>query len=586
MSLDEILSRIKRSDWVSPAELLPFLCLEGRQERADVNLLLANAHLEAGGIANLEQAKVFIDRAWHLGKFDPATLPSLIEIQSRLGNVSAIREAYKRVGLSMASAGNVAEAIKYFNLWQYAYAQFEKLDRFDYDYDILDAVERLARPYRFAAPPDKSPAKNDPIRVAYLVKGIGERRSILVAINLLFAQYHDRKRIEPLFFVPESENTVMVSPAAREQQQLFRNLGCEVTLAPNLPGTEDRLLAVAKSIHDAQPDILVTDAALAYFEHCFITYLRPAPHMVGLLQGPPPQFAPPMLDWAISWSKHPLMDCPVDSSLFCMEHHLPERRNLKSPRRSNLGIPEDALLVVSAGRYPKFQEQAFWRAIADLLSQHPNMYYLLLGLEPDKIPFLSEVIPAELNSRVKFQSWLGDDYLEQLNLADIMIDTFPSGGGSTLVDAMALEIPIVSFRNNYLRPYDQTDWSPAEEMVSLPDLIVTRGDYDEMKRVVARLIGDPDYRHEMGREGREKIQAKGDPARAVGKLEDLYFRLLEKEFAGRTSRAEAGSEVESLKRRLGSLHATPSWKAWTAHQLKRGLWFGERTIDRILAGKK
>ncbi|HEX6182900.1 MAG TPA: hypothetical protein VFZ44_03240 [Pyrinomonadaceae bacterium] len=580
MSLDAILSRVESGESVPPSDLLPYLCLERREQRAEVNALLARAYFRAGGGQNLAHAGAFVRRAWLLGRFPPDLLPLYTEIHTALDDVEAIREAYKRVGMRAAARGDADEAIKYFDLWHYAYHHLRKLDRYEYDFDIMECVGRLARPHRLAPRPRPDASKGGPVRVAYLVKGITEVGAVLVKINLLFARHHDRSRVEPMFFVPESGRAVLESEAGREHIRLFESHGYRLETAPDVGATAERLRAVARSIADARPDLLVTDAALADFQHYYLASLRPAPYVVGLVQGPPEQFAAPDLDWGLAWSKHPLIDCPVSCTLIDMELELPDRDRLAPYDRGELGLPADAFVMATAGRHVKFQEPAVWRAVIDLLEEHPRLYYLAMGVEESQVPFLPAMLTPELRSRVLFLGWRGGDYLRGLCLADVLLDTFPSGGGAVLSDAMALGVPVVTFRNNYMKRYDQTDWSPAEEFIHT-DTVVGRGDFEQMKRVVARLIGDEPYRREVARSLQEHIRlTRGDPARAIRRCEDAYVRILGELRSGGGAAPDAlAAEVGALA--SGSRRTPPRWVAGGARQLKRALRFGVRVLDRV-----
>lgn len=584
MSLDAVLSRIEKGEPVSPADLLPYLSLGRREQRANVNALLAAAYSRSARTADLEQAKIFIQRAWFLSGFSRQLLPLYVQIYSALDDISGIRDACKRVGMMMAWEGHLAEAISYFDLWQGAYSRFQHLDKYEFDFDIMECMDRCAEPFRFPPRPGANISERGRMRVAYLVKGMTELGSILVRINLLDAQFHDRARVEPVFFAPEAENTILASAAGQDHLERFQSHDCKLIMGPNGCATEERLLAVGQRIYDARPDVLVTSAALASFEHYFIASLRPAPVVIGFVQGPPQQFAPPLLDWGIAWSKRPLMDSPVDCSPFSMAHHLPKRSEIVAHKRSEFEVPESACVLATAGRRVKFQEPKFWQAIIDLLSDHPESYYLVLGVEESQISFLPSMLSAEIRSRIRFVAWRGDDYLRSLCMADIFIDTFPSGGGGVLVDAMALGIPIVSFKDNYMRLYDQTDWSPAEELINIPEIIVPRDDFEEMKCVVSRLIRDAENRRDLGNRCQAHILAtKGDPARAVREIEDLYFRIIE-QVSKATSADPREAEVEKLKRRLARPRV-PRWVARKARQLKRLLRFGERVLDRISEGR-
>src|SRR5262249_33660377 len=154
-------------------------------------------------------------------------------------------------------------------------------------------------------------------------------------------------------------------------------------------------------------------------------------------------------------------------------------------------------------------------------------------------------------------------YLSLLSGADIVIDTFPSGGGTILFDAMSLGVPVVTFKNDYMKLYDQVDWSPAEEFLHVPDLLLERGDFAEMRRVVSRLIEDPPYRADMARQCQEDVQSRTDAAGASAKYEAICLEILEHALS-RTAPADSRSaEVEHLTRQLGRSR-TPRWMASAA----------------------
>lgn len=576
MSLDATLARIAGGESVSQTELLPYICVEDREERTSINRRLAEAYLQSGREEDLQHARVFVRRAWLLGGFEADLLPLYTQIHAALNDIPAIRDAYKRLGMAAAARGDVAEAISYFDLWQYAYMQFKRLDRFEYDFDVLDGIDRLTRPHRFSPKLRSDILKSGKVRVAYLVKGITEVGSVLIKVNLLFARYHDRSRFEPVFFVPESENAVLSSEAGREHVRLFADHGVKVIMAPDVGGTHERLRAVARAIYEARADLLVTSGALTQFQHYYITSLRPAPLVIGLVQGPPPQFAPPNLDGAIVWSKHPLIDCPVTGVWVPLRGDLPERDKITPYERGELRIPDQALVVASAGRYVKFQEPAFWQAVVDLLREFPEMYYVVMGPDESQIPFLERVLTPESRARIRFVSWRGDSYLRALLLADVLIDTFPSGGGGTLLDPLALGIPCVSFENNYMRLFDQTDWSLADEFVNIPELVVPRWDFEGMKRVVGRLLADENYRSDVARRLQEyTLETRTNPPLSVRQCEDAYLRFIEQRLSSKTLPGAQNAGVEK------STRPAPRWVARAALELKRALRFGVRVLDRV-----
>jgi len=525
-TFDDVLLEISKGNAVDERQLLPFLCFEEKEKRCEVNAKLAAAYIEAG---NLEQAKTFVQRAWVLSSFSADLLPLYSRICSSLGDIASIRDAYKRLGLKRAAEGDISGAIHYFDLWQYAYATFTSLDRYEFDFDILESIDRLAEAYRFPLREGNSSQTGRRTRLAYLVKGVAETGSVLLKISLLFAKFHDRSRFELTFFTPETKKTILRSGKGKENIKLFAKHNCNVIWAPDLKSVQDTVLAVARRIYEAKPDLLITSAALADFKHYFLTCLKPAPITLGFIQGPPPQFAPPSLDWGIAWVRHPLIDCPAGCSLVDLEEELPRREDVVPYERHQLNLPEESFLLLSGGRHVKFQDPEFWKAILDVLGKHPHVFYVAVGVREDQLPFLPPMVPKDVKGRIRFFDWRKEgDYLRILCLADILIDTFPSGGGAILFDAMALGIPLVSFKNNYMKRFDQTDWSVAEEILGIPEVRVPRRDFTHFKAVISRLIEDKNYRRDVGEHCRNEAHEKrGNPRRMVQKCEEVYLNLIE-----------------------------------------------------------
>jgi Glycosyl transferases group 1 len=524
--LDSLLAQIATGETVAQEKLLPYLCLEGKSERAEVNGLLADAFFQAQTEESIRQAREFMRRAWLLSGFAPDLLPLYVKIFAALQDIEGIREAYKRLGLAAGRRGDISGAIQYFDRWQMAYYSSANLDKYEYDFDILSCMDDLAALHRVPVPRKSAPANNERIRLAYLLRGVLEPNSNLIQISLEFAKHHDRSRFDVTFFTPEPADSINRSPQGREYLKMFASFGYQVNSGPYRSSRADTLLALAGTIREANPHILIASAALADFSQYFITTLRPAPIMMGLVQGPPPQFAPPALDWCIAWTKHPLMDCPVNCSWVEIKLDYPNQGSGQALSRESLQLPDDACVLMSAGRYPKFQSREFWQAMTELLSQHSLAYFVAVGVSDDEIPFLSSLLPPEVRPRVRCLGWR-NDFLNILPTANILIDTYPNGGGQVIVQAMAMGIPLVAHRNDYMRRFDQTEWSPVEDFIRDPEIVVPRGDFAQFKQVVSRLIADKEYREEIGERCRAEHVRNADPSRAIRGCEAVYTKVLQ-----------------------------------------------------------
>jgi glycosyltransferase involved in cell wall biosynthesis len=428
--------------------------------------------------------------------------------------------------MKAAAEDNISSAIHYFTLAHKAYAIFDQIDRFEYDFDVLSRMNELAAPHRLHTTNQPAYRRGDKIRVAHLVKGITESNSILVEIDLIFARFYDRSNFDVTFFIPEPEDVVARSAQAKHHIKQFESLGCAVVMAPSLSNEAERLLALAKTIYEFSPHVLLTSTALADYRHYFITSLRPAPISIGLVQGPPAQFAPPILDWCIAWTKHPLMDCPVDCSWVEIKLDYPEARFSGSYSRKSLGLPDSCCVLLSAGRPTKFQSQEFWQAIVDILKDYPDVFYLAIGPREDEVPFLSSILNDGVRSRIRCLGWR-EDFLQILPACDILIDTYPNGGGQVIVQAMALGIPFVAHGNDYMSAFDQTNWSPVEDFICDLEMIVSRGDFQQFEKVLSRLIEDKSYRSTLGERCRAEHVRRANPEKAVRDCEEVFRRVVQ-----------------------------------------------------------
>jgi len=508
---------------LGPAELIRRLGAEGLEERVRENLRLA-ADLLAAGAA--ERARPFLVRAFQLSGGAREVLPLFERVHVALGDFAAVRAARKRVGLAAAAALD-PRAVSDLNAWQNTDSELRGRDTYEIDEEVLAALRRLASPHRLP-PRLAAPPQGRRLRVAHLLFGMTHQNSVIVRISRLFARFHDRSRFEPAFFAPESAAELKGSPQGEGHVSWLREQGCTVHLAPAQGTAVERMAAVARQIHESGADLLLTSAALADLHHYLVVAMAPAPVAVGLVSGPPAQFAPPDLDHGISWTWHTQMESPIPCSRVPLETDLPDPARLALRPRASLGVPGDAVLVATAGRPPKLRSPALWQLALQLLDRFPAAHFLCVGATAPQLPEIAPLL-ERFRGRVHFAPWM-DAYLEVLGQADVVLDTFPSGGSVALTDAMALAKPVVAFHNDYGRIFDQADWSPAHEYMPECELVVPRGDQGRFLEVAGRLVADPAYRRSMGLRCQADVRAqRGDPERMVRRCE----AVLERVFAGK-----------------------------------------------------
>lgn len=516
-SFATIIQTIEQNAVIDQSLLLPYLCVDSIEERLRYNHALATTYHAVG---NIVQAKVFMERAWLFSNFSEEMLPLYEEINSAVDDLDALREAHKRVGMNRARIGGVEAALPFFMQSMYTYAHHGRGDSYVYDFDILHEIEHLAEPLRFSPPMRKWSPGVRKLRIAYLVYGATQNQSVIIKILSSIGQFHNKEHFEFAFFIPENELIEYGKFSfLRENIRSLETLG-EIVVVSNGTNNAEALLEIASQIYDYSPDILVTSALLADLKQYYIASLHPAPLIIGLTMGPPQQFSAPLLDWSITFDHHCLMDCMSDCSRVPLEVELPSEHSICASR-SEYGIPDDAVVIVAAGRASKFLNRDFWETLAAVMTAKENVYLIIIGLT-QKPSFIDEVITEQLVRRTLLLSWL-DDYCSLLRISDIMVDTYPSGGGVTIMDAMGLEVPVLTFGNNYMHLFDQTDWSPGEWVVGLPELIAVRGDWSSMRKILDRLVDDREYRIKMGHLCRQvAIEKRGSPERMVRNVERVF----------------------------------------------------------------
>ena len=518
---NSLLVRISGGAEICSDDVLPHINQGNLEKRLWVNFKLAEAFYSVG---NYEQAKVFIQRTWVFSRFDETYLSLFINIHAACDDVASIREAQKALGMKKSDAKKITQALNHFNAWQYAYAVHRKDDEYHYDFEILDRIAQLAKPHTF---PLRLPQliKNRKIRLAYLMFGMMHINSVIVKINLHFAKYHNPSRFEVTFYVPEQASSVLNYPEAVENIKIIEQLGWKVVLAPDSAAVEISLFGLSKLIYESHPDILITSAALADLKHYFITALQPAPLVIGLCSGPPPQFIAPNFDWSITWFRSTLIECPTDCSLVDLRLDLPDRKYSREESKSCFGIPKENFVVMTCGRPAKLQDVGFLKALVDLVSSHPNVCLVVVGL--GELPsIIRDQLMQDVSERIKIFGW-EKDFLGVLSMADVVVDTYPSGGGVVIKDAMALGTPVVSFKHNHMKTFSQKEWSVAEEVIGIPELLIERGDFGALNKVLSRLLTEHKYRENLSGLCKERIkETSGGAEQMVKNCEHIYLDVI------------------------------------------------------------
>ncbi len=517
---NDLLEKISRGVTISTSEILPFISQESLTDRLWINFYLAEAfHL----IGKHELAKVFVQRVWLFSGQDEKYLQFYIDIHAACDDVDTIRDAHKVLGMKKADANLISEALEHFNDWQYAYSHHRNSDDYRYDTGVLERISLLAKPYAFP-PRTVFPDHGRKLRLAHLMFGLTHSNSVIVEISLLFAKYHDLSKFDVTFYVLDQESDILGYDEAVRTISLIKQFGWDVVIAPKSPSSEESLFRLARAIYDSNADILVTCAGLADLKHYFIASLNPSPLVVGLCQGPAPQFIAPDFHWSITWFRSLVPDCPTQCSFVHLRLDLPERQYSREDAKYSFGISRKNLVVMTSGRPEKLQDSDFLKTLITVVSRHSNVILVVVGL--GELPVaLKAQLGSEATERVKVFGWV-KEFIKVLSMADIVVDTYPSGGGVLVKDAAALGIPVISFKHDYMQTFSQKECSSAEETIGIPELIMERGDFSALDNTLSLLIKDQILRENLSQLCREHIlETSSNPGRMIRECEQIFLNV-------------------------------------------------------------
>jgi glycosyltransferase involved in cell wall biosynthesis len=185
--------------------------------------------------------------------------------------------------------------------------------------------------------------------------------------------------------------------------------------------------------------------------------------------------------------------------------------------RSRLGIRAEVPLVVAIGRQePQKGLDVLLKALPAVRSRFPDVRVFVAGREGRATQSLTELAAAlGAADAVRFLG-MRDDVADLLAAADVF--AFPSlweGAGGTLLEAMALECPIVSSRLPTL--LETVDESTAE--------LVSPGSLDDLARGIIGALADPRGAAQRARAARTRFEEQFTIESSARRMTQLYRRV-------------------------------------------------------------
>ncbi|MEP0814139.1 MAG: glycosyltransferase family 4 protein [bacterium] len=209
---------------------------------------------------------------------------------------------------------------------------------------------------------------------------------------------------------------------------------------------------------------------------------------------------------------------------FSAVENLPPRNDLLN-LRTELGIPENAIVVIQAARIDPLKNQHDMLRAADKLAKNRgDVYFVLIGsAKSGREKKYLGVLAADLkrsNARNNFIiAGHKTNPLEYLAVSDIFLQTSRTEGlSNALIEAMACGLPVVA-----------TDVGDTARAVADGEtgFLVKTGDVDSMVARILKLAENADLRKKLGAAGRELVRSKYTIENLVELHEREFIRLLD-----------------------------------------------------------
>lgn len=195
------------------------------------------------------------------------------------------------------------------------------------------------------------------------------------------------------------------------------------------------------------------------------------------------------------------------------------------PRRTDEGLPEDALVLCSFNQTYKITPEMFsvW---LEILRAVPRAVLWLWASNPwaetelRRVAASSGVAPERL---VFAEGRIQASHLARLPLADLALDTYPCNGHTTTSDALWSGVPVVTLRGEALAARVA---SSLLEASGLGELVA--GSLAEYRQIILAYCDDTDQRLRLQKvaAGFRTQSALCDGPRFAAQLEDLLLQLL------------------------------------------------------------
>lgn len=187
----------------------------------------------------------------------------------------------------------------------------------------------------------------------------------------------------------------------------------------------------------------------------------------------------------------------------------------KEKARKELNISADTKVIFASGSHKKFAPigfPSFENVVSDVLSAHPDSIFYIAGIKGNEYfwPKLQKRFPNRLIIYGKLD--YATEYMQLLAASDLVIDSYPVGGGTAIIDAVKAGKPVLTLHTTV-----QSDYLLQSKASCI--------NYDEFKQKACRILCESAYAEEIYQDVYDKWRNSLNPEAWRARCQAIYDNL-------------------------------------------------------------
>lgn len=190
----------------------------------------------------------------------------------------------------------------------------------------------------------------------------------------------------------------------------------------------------------------------------------------------------------------------------------------KCKAREKLGIPKGKKVIFSSGQASKYSpigKTSFYNIVSDMVMEDPNILFYIAGAKADQLfwPKLKKEFPNNLilTGILNYAT----EYPLYLSAADLVLDSYPVGGATAMIDAVKAGKPVLTLNRNI----------QADYLINSRSCCHT---YQELLEKTHYILNDTHFKEDMFQEVYHQFKLETDPTIWHNKCKRIFSQLPKK----------------------------------------------------------